>query len=167
VPWPPSVAARSANAAAVSQNEIVKDVTVSRTPTAGRLQGYLLSEAYFRIVIRHECLVDAIGLHVGAASCAVEEAAYRKQPVLGAAGHNVEGRFPAEHDRTMRGSQPLDAEWLYGKENSKTLMDPEHRRDPRKNIYVERKSTVSASFLTPAMIGGSRRIPEHQETLFF
>ena len=69
-------------------------------------------EDNFRVVVRRERLVNGVRLHVETAPRAVEETAHREQPILGAAGHQVERRSPAEHDSVVRGSQPLDAKLL-------------------------------------------------------
>jgi hypothetical protein len=114
----------------------------------------------FRIVVRLERLVNAVRLHIEAASRAVEEAAHREQPILGAAGRQVERRPPAEDDSVVRGSQPLDAKLLRRKQNPETLMDPEYRRDACKDINVERESAVLSGLLAPVVVRGSRRVTE-------
>jgi hypothetical protein len=98
---------------------------------------------------------------------AVEETAHQEQPILGAAGHQVEGRSPAEDDSVVRGSQPLDAKLLRRKKNPETLMDPEYRRDACEDINVECESAVLARLLAPVVVRGSRGITKDQETLLF
>src|SRR5205814_6636795 len=61
-------------------------------------------ENNLRIVVRCERLIDAVRLHVETASRAIEETAHREQSILSAAGHEVEGRSPAEDERAVRGS---------------------------------------------------------------
>ena len=92
-----------------------------------RVQKRPSPEDNFRIVVRRERLVNGVRLHVETAARAVEEAAHREQSILGAAGHQVEGRSPAERDSAVRGSQPLDAKLLRREQNPKTLMNPQYR----------------------------------------
>ena len=134
---------------------------------AARVRKRPSPEDNFRVVVRRERLVNGVRLHVETASRAVEETAHREQPILGAAGHEVEGRSPAEDDGVVRGSQPLDAELFRRKKNSETLMDPEYRRDAREDIHVEGESAVLSSLLAPVVVRGSRGITEDQETLLF
>src|SRR5258708_25550858 len=134
---------------------------------AGRAQNRPSAEDNFRVVIRRERLVNGVRLHVETASRAVEETAHREQPILGAAGHEVERRPPAEDDSAVWGSQPLYAKLLRRKQNPETLMDPEYRRDACEDINGECESAMLSSFLAPVVVRGSRGIAEDQETLLF
>ena len=132
-----------------------------------RMRRHPSPEDNFRVVVSLERLVNGVRLHVETASRAVEETAHREQPILGAAGHQVEGRSAAEDDSVVRGSQPLGAKVLRRKQNPETLMDPEYRRDAREGINVEGESAVLSSLLAPVVVRGSRGITEDQETLLF
>jgi hypothetical protein len=109
-------------------------------------------EDNFRVLVRHERLVNGVRLHIETASRAVEKTAHQEQPILGAAGHEVEGWSPAEDDSVVRGSQPLDAKLLRRKQNPETLMDPEYRRDACEDINVECESAVLARLLAPVVV---------------
>src|SRR5260370_12832507 len=66
-----------------------------------RVRKRLSPEDNFRVVVRLE-RVNGVRLHVETASRAVEEAAHREQPILGAGGPQVERRSPAEGDSAVR-----------------------------------------------------------------
>lgn len=60
-------------------------------------------EDEFGIAVGHERPIDLVGLHVGAATRAVQKTADGEQTVLRTAGHESERRLPAEDDRIVRG----------------------------------------------------------------
>ena len=116
---------------------------------AARVRTRLSPEDNFCVVVRCERLVNVVWLHVETASRAVEKTAHQEQPILGAAGHQVKGRSPAEDDSVVRGSQPLDAKLLRRKQNSETLWIP---RTAEMRVRTSTSKRLSANSPMPQTV---------------
>ena len=125
----------------------------------------LSPEHDFRIIVRRERLINRARLHVYAATRAVEKTSNREQSILRATGHKIKRRTSTEDNGVVRVPQPLDAESLRRKQNPKSLMDTQHRGDAGENIDIEGEGAMLTGLLAPVVIGGTRGIAEHQETL--